>query len=405
MSDLPQLPEGTTIGSPGNSTPPPPIDKDSIRSQSESRPPLPPKERRRRSSNLQIVTSNPELLGPVSGVTKRRKRRNNQFLNQLNAFKHWFFESTKRGKSPNKIDSIDDQTNGALHLTSKISTLAPNYLHHRDISGTSRSSFGTSLTPVTSNNQPRIDTARIRPHRNSLSPSPLTPRSSYRRSSTGLRGRKSTSSSVSSIRSIPRHATHSKASSRSSNSLDTINSPGNRSVGRSPHSSVKVLPITPTGSHLPSNIRVVRNHDGGSNPNEVAISQMNPQSNGTGVLFARRKKSPFKGPMLNSNFFGVNIGPSQGSPAIRMRESSDGKINLGLRDLTRRTGDKSRRKSQIIEEEEEEEAEDGDIEEVDQFPPVEVGRGESVHSITIWDDSQMTSTLTEVNSNKDEGKE
>lgn len=102
-------------------------------------------------------------------------------------------------------------------------------------------------------------------------------------------------------------------------------------------------------------------------------------------MFARRKKSAFKGPSLNSSFFGSVVGSAQGSPMVRNREGSEGRLNLGLRDLARRSSGakrNSRRKSQIIEEEEEE-----DVEEVEAFSPVDLARGESVHSITVWDDA------------------
>jgi hypothetical protein len=130
-----------------------------------------------------------------------------------------------------------------------------------------------------------------------------------------------------------------------------------------------------------------------------------------GVLFAKRKKHTFKGPMLNSvAFFGLGSAGEGGksspgnkslTPSFmpRDREGSDGKLNLGIRDMARKASGKvsSRRKSQIIEEEEEdekrhsnilEEDEEEDIEEVDAFSPVEADleRGETIHSVNIWDD-------------------
>jgi len=116
----------------------------------------------------------------------------------------------------------------------------------------------------------------------------LTPHTSYRRpSGRGLGGRNSTSSSVSSIRSF-HNKTHSKASSTSSASISsiTLKSP------RSPRGSIKVLPATPTSSTFPSHVRVVRSSSNGQGYNEAAV--LTP-----GVAFAKRKKSPFKGPMLN----------------------------------------------------------------------------------------------------------
>jgi serine/threonine protein kinase len=435
ITDLPQLPEGDVIQSPASGTPgtppPPPIDKDSLRSNSGSRPPIPPKERKRRSSTLQLVTTNPDLLGPVNGVNKRRtgRFRNRQILTQLNALKHWFVDTTKRASSPiltghSANASKATLSNKTIHSNKSKSTLTPG-------TAVNRPSSGATLTPTLSNSRtypspaPRIDT-RNGSHRKSLSPSPITPRSStYRRSSTGLRGRKSTSSSVSSIRSMPRHGTsHSKASSQSSNSMtDGIHSPGSRTlslVGRSPHSSIKVLPATPNNNAFPSHVRLVRNAKGGTDMtlqprplSGIGNDLLNPKPPstpqaggfGSGVMFARRKKSPFKGPVLNSAFLASGIPAAIGSPAFfgsqRPREGSDGKPNLGLRDVGsanhQRQGSKSKRKSQIIEEEEEEEDEqqggtlleedeDEEVEEVDDFPAVQLGKGERLNSITIWND-------------------
>lgn len=428
VSDLPQLPEGDVVQSPNSETPPQPIDKDSLRSNSGSRPALPPKERNRRSSTLQIVANNPDLLGSLNGVNKRRggKLRNRQFLSQLTAIKHWFVESTKRARSPGgtKLDKSPNGSSSLLNVNQPFRRPGSNARGLSDI--TNRSSVGSALTPVTSNSNhlasattpgggPRIDTSRAR-QRNSLSPSPVTPRSSYRRSSTGLRGRKSTSSSVSSVRSMPRHASHSKASSQSSNSIDTINSPRTRSTAHSPHSSIKVLPATPTANLFSSNARSARTQRADGTPQPRPLSgtyddssrlSTTPQAGqfGSGVMFARRKKSPFKGPMLNPAFFATSTTATAfGSPAIvnsRARDGSDGHLNLGLKGFMNghKRQNSGKRKSQIIEEEEEDEfgsgrnrlAEDDEqeeeIEEVDAFAAVQLGRGERVQSITILNDS------------------
>jgi hypothetical protein len=115
-------------------------------------------------------------------------------------------------------------------------------------------------------------------------------------------------------------------------------------------------------------------------------------------MFAKRKKSAFKGPMLNPAFFsGSSLPATVGSPAFvggRNREGSDGKMNLGFKDLMGRRGS-GKRKSQIIEEEEEDEGADGvigeedeeDIEEVDAFQAIKLNKGERVESITIWNDA------------------
>lgn len=444
VSDLPQLPEGDVVQSPVTETPPQPIDKDSLRSHSGSRPALPPKERNRRSSTLQIVANNPDLLGSLNGVTKRRggKLRNRQFLSQLTAIKHWFVESTKRARSPGgaKLDKSPNGSSSLLHANQPFRRPGNTTRGVSDM--TTRSSVGSALTPVTSNSNhlasvttprgPRIDTSRTR-QRNSLSLA-CHPRSSYRRSSTGLRGRKSTSSSVSSVRSMPRHASHSKASSQSSNSIDTINSPRTRSTAHSPHSSVKVLPATPTANLFSLNVRPARTQRADGTPQPRPLSgtyddssrlSTTPQAGqfGSGVMFARRKKSPFKGPMLNSAFFATSTtAAALGSPAIvnnRARESADGHLNVGLKGFMHghKRQNSGKRKSQIIEEEEEDdygssrhrigeddEQEEEEIEEVDAFAAVQLGRGERVQSITILNDSADEDDATVKGSPKERTK-
>ncbi|KAK5101480.1 hypothetical protein LTR24_000536 [Lithohypha guttulata] len=422
VSDLPRLPEGSAIESPGLMTPPPPIGKDPRRSRSASRPPLPPKERqRRRSSHLSLVATNPDLLGaagPPNGVKKHRFGRvsthnqNKKFLGQLVALKHWFKESAKRAASPRESKKSHGTSPATSQPTSSNGDQQPNgnvvngQGHSRDMSDATvntRNSYGATLTPVassysgTSNGRPlpssRLDIQRTR-HRQSLSPSPITPKTSFRRSSQGLRGRKSTSSSVSSVRSIPQRytSTHSKASSVSSggdsHDASTIQSPGSRSVGRSPHASLKILPATPSAGSFPAG---VRNRSG---------SDERPDMTGSSVLFAKRKKSPFKGPMLNFSTVNANgmTNGGLGSPALfsRPREASGSHMNMGLLDpQSRRAPRAQQRKSLIITEEEEEPEEE--IEEVDEFPVVRLGRGESVHSIMFLDDPVLDVNVEEDN--------
>ena len=422
ISDLPRLPEGTAVESPGAGTPPPPIEKDFRRSKSGSRPPIPPKERqRRRSSTLALVTNNPDLLGPPNGVKKHKfgriggQSQNKKLLSQWSALKHWFAETTKRASSPMQLKKPDGTSPATSNPASSNGTIAPGggltngVGHSREVSGATagtRSSYGATLTPITSNVSansngrplgPRLDMHRTR-HRTSLSPSPITPRGSYRRSSQGLRGRKSTSSSVSSIRSI--RYTHSKASSISSDSHDansTIHSPGSRSQGRSPHTSLKVLPAAPGGGSL-FGAGGVRSRSG-SDEMPAAANGAGTDHMGSSVLFARRKKSPFKGPMLNSGMLSANspgVGASLGSPALfgRPREVSGSHMNMGLLDARpQRTARAPQRKSMVITEEEEEEPEEGlleeeeeEIEEVEAFQPVDLRKGERVASIIYLDD-------------------
>jgi hypothetical protein len=212
---------------------------------------------------------------------------------------------------------------------------------------------------------------------------------------------------------------------------------------RSPHTSLKVLPAGPVFS---STGRLVRSSDSGSLAapgGSAPVSKFNEAMIGSssgGVMFARRKKSAFKGPSLNAGLFGQAVSQPMGSPAVfgRNREGSDGTssklfgrkkggtasgvgsavagagavaratgaMNLGIAEEEEEQGGGagvggSKRKSVIVEEDEEEEEEqyqhngileeeeeDEEVEEVDDFeePVVDVSRGERLDSITFIDD-------------------
>lgn len=354
FSDLPNLPEHTQF-SPGlSSDAPPPVEKDSLRSASSSahrRPIPPPKEglvrsARSRGSTLQLVTSNPDLLHS-NGVVKRPPRRQHAFINHLAHWKHWFLSTTKRTRSPNKKAS-----HSAPNLTSKMDQSSGKILNDPNFKPTA--SKGSNLRPqiITSMSESRAPSflmANTPDKRNSLSPAPMTPRSTFRRQHSGLRGRKSTSSSVSSIRSIHHHHhSHSKASSTSSNTSDATSKTPMPS--RSPHHSVKVLPATPTAGAFPSNIRLVR---------QTPISNFNEsvkwprEISPGGLVFAKRKRNVFKGPILN-------FSPGNGSPVGPSDERTKGTHSRS----TSLTGHRS--EEPIQEEDEDEEI----IEEVDHFGPV-----------------------------------
>jgi len=200
--DLPQLPESGSTPEPDSDHPPPPIEKDVVRgSNSSSRPPPPPKEidrRRSRSSMLQVVQSNPDLLHPNGFIPKRRRKYQQPFMNHLASLRNWIKETSKRARSP-----------GSKASSGKSPTLS----HGNSKSPDSRRRLSTANRNSGVHAHPNIPpTTHVPPHpristhgsgsrtRSSVSPAPLTPRGSYRRSSGGLRGRKSTSSSVSSIR-------------------------------------------------------------------------------------------------------------------------------------------------------------------------------------------------------------
>ena len=335
---MPRLAESPGTDSPRSSTPPAPVEKDSLRSGSSSRhrPPLPPKEsvRRSRNSTLQLVASNPELISPT-GFSKRRLPRRHQHpvIKQLAQLKHWLLDSAKRAKSPGaKLNA------SSVSLAQAKPTAVGEEGPRIDSKKLPESRPDPGLQSRSYIGPPQVMSPPRK--RTSISPAPMTPHSSYRRTSVGLRGRKSTSSSVSSIRSIHHHHSHSKASSTSSASITSSAA----KTPRSPRASIKVLPATPTATSFPSNIRIVR-----SSPNYNETANFGLQS--PGLVFAKRKKTPFKGPMLN-------VSNNSGSSA--RRDSS----------LSRNASAAGRRSGEIIEEEDE----DG-VEEVDTFSPL-VGPGE-----------------------------
>lgn len=416
VPELPSLPEPPSARKSEFVVPPPaPVDKDSIRSASSTRrrPVPPPKDKQRsRPSMLHVSASQPELA-------QRRptgRRRQYPIISQLASLKHWFVESAKRAKSPHAKASSGGQSGGHRKLfpdklspskgqdTSKKTTAEPSSpaAPPPDELATptqvKRASNASSLAPSSAsyyNNrhsyprQPRPLSTSHPSYRNSLSPSPITPKGSYRRSSAGLRGRKSTSSSISSIRSIHHTHTHSKASSVSSNSVGSASTPTAR-PSKSPHPSVKVLPTTPgASSRLPSNVRLVRgsqtnlnnSHVNGlhdvNEPQERMQSMFNEaapapflSSPASSLVFARRKRSAFKGPMIHT----ANLMVSGGlSPAAEHPNSGgNGGGGGGLQPSQNVVSRPGTRKSQIIEEDEEaEEAEDEEVEEVDAFSGAE----------------------------------
>ncbi len=453
IEDFPGLKELGNVGgglSPDGEHPPPPIDKDSIRSASSSRqrrPIPPPKEgvlrsARSRGSTLHLVTTS-DALGPPGDQPnmpqqKVRKKPSQIIISPWKNWTHWFVENTRRNKgagkrgshsTPNLLDKPGSGGKDGKHSkdssprpqTSKYpTTSAGSHVSTAGLpkgivangfaskgSGAAPGGFlyspaSTSLSTPSNPPPPRTQTANYK--RQSLSPSPLTPRSTIRRSSAGqgLRGRKSTSSSVSSIRSIHHHHhSHSKASSTSSNgSVSTSMSKTPMQAGRSPHHSVKVLPATPTAAgSFPSSLRLVR----GAGPpmslfNEsMPVGSALPQppgspnpfgSPGPSVLFAKRKRNIFKGPMLGLG--GGSNARSTGSGSHSRSASASG--------LGRRSGEIT-----IEEVDEDAEAEDdGDVEEVESFSPIIRGPGEHVEE--IYEDmeavskvggSEATSPLTE----------
>ena len=171
------------------------------------------------------------------------------------------------------------------------------------------------------------------------------------------------------------HHTHSKASSTSSVSIASPSVTSHHKA-KSPHNSVKVLPATPTSTTFPSNIRLVRAgapsigilpvNEGGA-----AFGIAPPAS--PGIMFAKRKRSPFKGPGIATQ------GPGgAGTNPWRSRSGGEAGGSRGASVQGRRSGEGI---MGITEEEEEEE----EIEEVDDFSPG-LKPGEFV--VTVNDDAE-----------------
>ncbi|XXG93783.1 hypothetical protein Hte_000032 [Hypoxylon texense] len=424
-TELPNLPESSLVKghlSPG--TPPPPIDKDSVRSVSSSRhrrPIPPPKEgilrsARSRGSTLHLVTTSDALttseVQEVHPPQKVRKKPSQAIVATWKNWTHWIVESTRRHR-PNKRGSMStpnlatkDGQSGTSKNSKDPSPRPHTSKYPASVPGVGASSAGNSpglpngnankgaggggghpakkpmpaMLSTPSNPGPRrIPSAASSYKRQSLSPVPLTPRSTIRRSSTGLRGRKSTSSSLSSIRTMPHHHhSHSKASSTSSTgSVSTT-----KTHGRSPHHSVKVLPATPTSTSFPSNIRLVRGPALTLNFNEGMPSKSSSQNppgspnpfstNSPSVLFAKRKRNLFKGPMLsigNSSRSGTN-------PGSHSRSASASGLGRRSGEITIQEEDEEAEEAIDIEADAEE-----DIEEVDNFSPVAQAPGETVEEI------------------------
>lgn len=431
VSDLPQLLE---IGKePGGANkdgdhPPPPIDKDSIRSVSTSRqrrPIPPPKEgvirsARSRGSTLHLVTTSNALesnasssqQNPDDGTQKPRRKPSQALISHWKNWTHWFIENTtrrKRGHERRTSRSAPDlHTKEGSAVSSKDGSSRPQTSKY-PASGSPRvqptvalpkgvvanghvakghaqaqlaGNGGAASSAVVSPSLPptRISTSQSY-KRQSLSPSPLTPRSTMRRSSAGLRGRKSTSSSVSSVRSIHHHHhSHSKASSTSSAaSFSTSLSKTPMQRGQSPHHSVKVLPATPTAMSFPSNIRLVRAtppplslfNEGMPSGERAPQPPGSPNPFSSGVLFAKRKRNLFKGPTLN--FGGPPAAPRNSGSGSHSRSASASGMGRRSNEVT-------------IQEEDEGPNEEEDIEEVEAFQPVVGGPGEKIEEQIFEED-------------------
>ncbi|KAJ4380230.1 hypothetical protein N0V86_004539 [Didymella sp. IMI 355093] len=155
-------------------------------------------------------------------------------------------------------------------------------------------------------------------------------------------------------------ASSTSSASIASPSVSTLS--GAAQKHKSPHNSIKVLPATPTSTTFPSNIRLVRTAAPHTSipgipmtaPTEggAAFGQAPPPS--PGIMFAKRKRSPFKGPNI-----------ATANTPWRSRSGGGGAGDAGSRGQSVQ-GRRSAEIGGIVEEDEEEEME---IEEVDDFSP------------------------------------
>lgn len=405
--DLPRVTEGKTPEP--EDRPPPPVEKDqrrrSISTSSRCGPALPPKDLPRRprapsrnsSQLLQVIHTKNDLLAPPPFHQKLRKR---PFKDQLAHLKSWF-KVTRTSQSSKKDSQAAPEQAPASRKASIPSShrrgSASDLLN--DVRKSSRPDMPSRTTyPV----RPRISTtpsygstgSRSHSNRPSLSPAPLTPRSSIYRRSSGLRGRKSTSSSVSSVRSIhTHHHSLSRASTTSSNSVASPSlSTHSRAISRSPHTSVKMLPpSTPTNvtGTFPSGIRVSRRPPPGSlgtlpslqdnNLNSPANYAFGPASPGMHPVFAKKKRSVFKGPSIGSTpgQRGRSTGSNEGSRSASAHGRKSGEITIAEEDEGEEEGGFFPPTAPSIQlhgmDELAEEVEELEVEEVEAFSPVEEG--------------------------------
>jgi hypothetical protein len=420
--DLPRVTEGKTPEP--EDRPPPPVEKDqrqrslSITSSGHG-PALPPKDVPRRpraasrnsSQLLQVIHTKNDLLAPPPFHQKLRKR---PFKDQLAHLKSWFKVSSGKSQKKDSQELIETQlaTARKASMPSSQRRGSANDLL-MDPRKSPRPDMPTRTTyPV----RPRISTASSygsatsRTHggtRPSLSPAPVTPRSSIYRRSSGLRGRKSTSSSVSSVRSIHTHQhSLSRASTTSSNSMASPSlSTHSRAISRSPHTSGSVVvlpPSTPTSSvtgTFPSGIRVARRPPPGSLGSLPTLTTQalnspmsytfGPASPGMHPVFAKKKRSVFKGPSLGNTPGARGRGPNHNSSGENSRGTSaqgrrSNEITITEEDEEEEEEQQPREEPKdffgkvtlhdqgmrLVEEDEEEELE---VEEVESFSPIEEG--------------------------------
>lgn len=416
--DLPRVTEGKTPEP--EERPPPPVEKDQRRrspsiTSSSCGPALPPKDVPRRpraasrtsSQLLQVIHTKNDLLAPPPFHQKLRKR---PFKDQLAHLKSWF--KTTSGKSQKKDSQEHIETQLATARKASMPSSQRRGSANDLLTDPRKSPRPDMPTRTTYPVRPRISTASSYGsttsrtgvgNRPSLSPAPVTPRSSIYRRSSGLRGRKSTSSSVSSVRSIhTHHHSLSRASTTSSNSVASPSlSTHSRAISRSPHTSGSVVilpPSTPTSvtGTFPSGIRVARHPPPGNLGSLPTLSTQalnspmsytfGPASPGMHPVFAKKKRSVFKGPSL---------GNTPGARGRGSNHNSSGENSRGTSAQGRRSNEITITEEDEEEDEpqdepkdffgkvtlhdqgmrlvEEDEEEDLEVEEVESFSPIEEG--------------------------------
>ncbi|KAI4717126.1 kinase-like protein [Aureobasidium sp. EXF-10727] len=420
--DLPRVTEGKTPEP--DERPPPPVEKDQRRrslsiTSSSCGPALPPKDVPRRpraasrgsSQLLQVIHTRNDLLAPPPFHQKLRKR---PFKDQLAHLKSWFKTSSGRSQKKDSQENLEVQLATARKASASIPSSQRRGSANDLLMDQRKSPRPDMPTRTTYPVRPRISTASSygstgsRTHggnRPSLSPAPLTPRSSIYRRSSGLRGRKSTSSSVSSVRSIhTHHHSLSRASTTSSNSVASPSlSTHSRAISRSPHTSGSVVvlpPSTPTSSvtgTFPSGIRVARRPPPGNLGTLPTLSTQalnspmsytfGPASPGMHPVFAKKKRSVFKGPSLGNTPGARGRGTGNNSSDNSRGTSAQGRrsneITIAEEDEEEEEqqqqepkdffGSKVTLHDQGMRLVEEDEEEDLEVEEVESFSPIEEG--------------------------------
>ncbi|KAG9196561.1 hypothetical protein G6011_01682 [Alternaria panax] len=347
--ELPKLPESMT--SPNltvDDKPLPPIDTYRGRkSHSSSRPPLPAKDldrRRSRSSMLQVVSTNPDLLSPNGFVPKRRRKQ--PFINHLLSLRNWIKETSKRARSP----VSEDTSKHVFRLKTKAKYSKPFLCAYK--------SQVSADTAHTRSPTPRLN-SRFRLYEKALGiPRPTD--AAILISSFLWRAPRPEVYFIICVFD-PQYATPPPLA------LESL-----IHILRLPRFSRCVfLPATPTSSSFPSNIRLVRSgFPPGLTESSAAFGNGNsipPQS--PGLVFAKRKRSPFKGPMLNVNTGALNGSHANGN-AWRSRSGDSGMGSRG-------TSVQGRRSGEILGITEEDEEEEEDVEEVETFGG-KLGEGEFI---------------------------